>query len=344
MNNQSEGGYNWAAGKSNRAVEAETNGLITVGAVSRRLGIPSAMIKQFVRASEWHHTSGWFNQTDYFDCNIVAATFGLYNRIDREVDDIEGDDELAVFVSGHQNTAATNALAHYKKNGPVEQIHYDAIVEWLEWSGRGEPPEERKIAGATVRVKGCFATISKPGLITFRKKLTTKGFSFTTKEILAAEEKAAAEKTAKWEASLVEVRAESKRRKAAFDLLDEVIPVPGYSVAHLDLQFGESKVWAALDSKHKVVEIRAMDCPPDSTFEAHRNKCRAELAELGLVRGGEIYERAFFPKDESSFGMVQARLTQTFKYAIWESSHPGSGRENLEFDQKKITGSHQRKN
>mgnify|MGYP001744120419 CR=1 FL=1 len=69
-------GYNWRAGKSNNAVAAETQGLVVKSKITadwlKAHGIKEKVgfIKFLIRggvivAEEWHHTSKFFNRTEY---------------------------------------------------------------------------------------------------------------------------------------------------------------------------------------------------------------------------------------------------------------------------------------
>jgi hypothetical protein len=72
MKNESDirewGGYDHSAGKSNRATMAEDNGLRTASYWASWLknGVIAKDIDAVCTAEEWHHTSGRFNQTNYF--------------------------------------------------------------------------------------------------------------------------------------------------------------------------------------------------------------------------------------------------------------------------------------
>lgn len=58
-------GYDWNAGKSNNAVDAEDRGLLKKSQLSawqkRAIDVGA------VSAKEWHHTSKFFNKTNYYD-------------------------------------------------------------------------------------------------------------------------------------------------------------------------------------------------------------------------------------------------------------------------------------
>ena len=73
---QNMSGYNWDCGKSNNAVAAENNGLMTATEMSKWIrskkhkrysGIQSADIKHEMPVQEWHHSSKFFNKVNYYD-------------------------------------------------------------------------------------------------------------------------------------------------------------------------------------------------------------------------------------------------------------------------------------
>lgn len=76
-------GYNWIAGKSNNAVWAEENGMVTKSKITaawlRKNGIDEKLttIKLLIKVEaiwpeEWHHTSRFFNQTDYYSAESIV--------------------------------------------------------------------------------------------------------------------------------------------------------------------------------------------------------------------------------------------------------------------------------
>ena len=81
------GGYDWANGKSNGAVAAEDAGLLPATRMATRFNkwlgekglrprISGFWITAYVDASEWHHSSKYYNQVNYYDeKNVRAAWF-----------------------------------------------------------------------------------------------------------------------------------------------------------------------------------------------------------------------------------------------------------------------------
>ena len=81
-------GYNWRAGKSNNAVAAETQGLVVKSKITadwlKAHGIKEkvSFIKFLIRggiivAEEWHHTSKFFNRTDYYSAEVITETLEM---------------------------------------------------------------------------------------------------------------------------------------------------------------------------------------------------------------------------------------------------------------------------
>jgi len=67
-------GYDWSKGKSERAVEAEAGGLLVASKLAarvRKIGgryrkCNAADISCALAASEWHHSSRFFNRVSYY--------------------------------------------------------------------------------------------------------------------------------------------------------------------------------------------------------------------------------------------------------------------------------------
>ena len=91
-------GYNWFEGKSNNAVWAEEEGLVTKSKITaawlRANGIDetATFIKFLIKADaiwedEWHHTSKFFNMTNYYSAETIAETLA----------ELEEDGHLAIW-------------------------------------------------------------------------------------------------------------------------------------------------------------------------------------------------------------------------------------------------------
>lgn len=85
-------GYNWRAGKSNNAVAAEAEGLVVKSKLTaawlKAHGIEETVgfIKFLIQAgkicpTEWHHTSKFFNRTDYYSAEEIIETLELMEEV-----------------------------------------------------------------------------------------------------------------------------------------------------------------------------------------------------------------------------------------------------------------------
>ena len=66
-------GYNWYLGKSNNAVAAEGEGKYPATTIAKMYHIESMAVSELLPWTEWHHTSGAFNKTYYYDIEDVEA-------------------------------------------------------------------------------------------------------------------------------------------------------------------------------------------------------------------------------------------------------------------------------
>lgn len=85
-------GYNWRAGKSNNAVAAEAEGLVVKSKLTaawlKAHGIAEGVgfIKFLIQAgkicpTEWHHTSKFFNRTDYYSAEEIIETLEMMEEV-----------------------------------------------------------------------------------------------------------------------------------------------------------------------------------------------------------------------------------------------------------------------
>jgi len=73
-------GYDWDFGKSNNAIYAEEKGLVNVTNLAKALKINSVFLKDFATAEEWHHTSGRFNKTNYYNIENIKEWLISYGN------------------------------------------------------------------------------------------------------------------------------------------------------------------------------------------------------------------------------------------------------------------------
>lgn len=161
-------GYDYTAGMSNNAVRAYERGLVPA---SKVLGVPADFVRSHCYYVEWHHASSRYNRVEFYDPIEVRATFGLISHPDYEPD-----------------SDAIEALRAWKASRKAAaEVYEDCEVEWLEWSGTRNHPrcDERRETGCRVEVKGKTATITLPSGQSFKKRLTTNGFSFARRREVA---------------------------------------------------------------------------------------------------------------------------------------------------------------
>ena len=71
-------GYNGFS-KSNNAVEAEAAGRKPASALAKALGCKTGAVRDLLGRSEWHHSSSYYNEVDYYDePELMAAA--VYNE------------------------------------------------------------------------------------------------------------------------------------------------------------------------------------------------------------------------------------------------------------------------
>lgn len=155
-------GYNGYS-KSNRALQAEADGKMTASVLAKRLKVSTAAVKEFLKPCEYHHTSGWFNCTDYYDEEELLQ----FARGEKTAEQVEEDipDLLAQLCAFQAPDKSTREIVARK-------------VSWLEWSGSRAHPKatERSAENVKVTLKGQFAVLHLPSG-DLRKKITAHGFS-----------------------------------------------------------------------------------------------------------------------------------------------------------------------
>src|SRR5574344_3170610 len=81
-------GYDWINGKSNNAVYSEENGKANKSQINKELlekyevplkvkEVKDLIDSGFINRSEWHHTSKYFNRTDYYDIEGLKEEYRL---------------------------------------------------------------------------------------------------------------------------------------------------------------------------------------------------------------------------------------------------------------------------
>ena len=133
-------GYNGYS-KSNNAVDAENCGRFPATRLAKLLNVSVDAIRQVLEPSEWHHTSSWYNETNYYDGAALLAA--LNNDIDYcgdyDEDDIESAREQLTAMRDYdqKSKAASKAyrLAH-PQTKPIIKYHRHCAVKYFEWISR----------------------------------------------------------------------------------------------------------------------------------------------------------------------------------------------------------------
>lgn len=151
---------------SNNAVLAYERGLCPASKIK---GVPTALISEWCRYEEWHHSSSRYNKVEFFQPEKVRAIFGLELHEDYPA-----------------NPDAVAALAAYKLSRKAAEttVHTGCVVEWIEWTGsiKRPKPNDLQAAGCVVAVKADTATVTFADGSKMTKRLSTNGFKFTPEE------------------------------------------------------------------------------------------------------------------------------------------------------------------
>ncbi len=205
-------GYNYAAGMSNNAVAAYDDGLVPASKVK---GVPSKLVSQFCCSEEWHHSSKFYNEVDFYDPEEVRATFGMGCGC------VARGDECLHEV----NEVAVAALAEYKaaRAQKADARYFEhCAVHWTDFerSGKRWMAIPRAYRDATVRQKGAKIDILLSDGTTLTKMATGKNLTFVEGSVISAlawarrANKKAREAVARREAAAVEANRLREERAA----------------------------------------------------------------------------------------------------------------------------------
>lgn len=149
-------------GMSLAAAEAHGAGRCPASSIK---GVPAALVQRFVPTTEWHITGRYERRTPFYDPARVRALFGLESRVD-----------VAPMIE------AVAALAAWKASHAARTTHAGCHVEWLEWAGAPHRPtcKHRSADACSVTVKGQTALVVFQDGSMMKKRLNTRGFSFTS--------------------------------------------------------------------------------------------------------------------------------------------------------------------
>ena len=150
-------GYSWESGMSNSAVDCYNEGLMPAGKIGK---VPASLIKEYCRYREWHHTSSYFNMTEFYNPEEVLATFGLIESEEYDV-----------------NPEAVRELKEFNEQKKGKPLVLVSRFKYLEWGGtRKHSWAVEMSAQGKIGIKGLTATIEVEGKAKFQKRMTTNGF------------------------------------------------------------------------------------------------------------------------------------------------------------------------
>jgi hypothetical protein len=174
-------GWNNKKGKSNNAVNAEQQGMMNATKLSKLIKVSSIAITRFMQPLEWHHTSRFFNQTNYYyaPCMIAIIQNRPLDKFEPEFVELSKKtlEEMKEFDKYYRAEKRKEQIEN-KKHGIT---YLNCRVSWVEWvkepKRHPKPKNHNEIADVTV-TGGDFVSIHlKSGKI-FRKKIGARGFSY----------------------------------------------------------------------------------------------------------------------------------------------------------------------
>lgn len=163
-------GYSFDYSKSNNALGAESQGIYPLstasGIVAKNLGITKQQAKwllEKIGSSEWHHTSSWYNATDYYDTN-TESILDYFN-----MNNIE---DLKKYIKDN-----------FTKPTKQEPQGYYGDIDYLVWSGTRKHPhaDEYSLKDVYIVEKGSFYYVYKSkedyekGNLLLKKKIGSNG-------------------------------------------------------------------------------------------------------------------------------------------------------------------------
>jgi vacuolar-type H+-ATPase subunit E/Vma4 len=169
-------GYADDFSKSNNALDAEASGKFPATEVARRLGVPAGFIRDSApKSGEWHHTSKFYNATDYYDLQQVKDWMEGEGDYKPEGKEPTGNDQLAEWKMRQKAM---------KESG--SDVARGLSIKYLEWGGtRNHPVATEQIEhNVTIERKPGqkMVTITRPDGSTFRKGLDTRGFEIANEK------------------------------------------------------------------------------------------------------------------------------------------------------------------
>jgi len=161
--------------KSISADYAEECGKFPASILARKLRVSAAAVKEVLRPCEWHHTSSWFKETNYYDGSLLIP---LANNT---IPDLRATDAcLDDLYEAAANLCRMRKFTRQTKAAP-KTVYKNCCVRWIEWCGTRRRPVaiEREEDGCTVEYNGKSSyTITRPNGRQFVKRAGTNGFAF----------------------------------------------------------------------------------------------------------------------------------------------------------------------
>ena len=157
-------GYNGYS-KSNNAVSAEHENKFPATTLAKLLKVKQEAIKQYLNPCEWHHTSSYYNETNYYDGDIFIKIINNKDLEDYTTEEIK---EAKILL---------NVMKNFKPVKPVKnELSYKANIEYIEWSGTRKHPKANVIKHENIDVveRGCFYFF-KIGNSEIKKKIGGNG-------------------------------------------------------------------------------------------------------------------------------------------------------------------------
>ena len=145
--------------KSNNAVQAEREGKMTATTLAEVLSVDAQAIREHCHPVEWHHASGRYNKTYYYD-------------------------EPELIAGDNPELLATMKTDVAKRKTEGWETLEGVTVEWLEWSGTRNHPTctERKATDCQVRYREgrAMVDIVMADGSQIRKKVGSNGLYFNS--------------------------------------------------------------------------------------------------------------------------------------------------------------------
>ncbi len=157
--------------KSNNALAAEANGRCPASKIAKQVGVPAKFVKDkcaFATHNEYHHTSKYYNATDYYHLDEIHAW------VDGDPDTVEDRGETF-----KEALTAWRAAEKARKTAEAIKTYTDCSVKWLEWGGTRNRPHatERAEDNCTIQdAGGKFVTVLFKSGVTMKKGRDTNGF------------------------------------------------------------------------------------------------------------------------------------------------------------------------